>query len=110
MKMGTIVSSWRYDAAARHALKLAGLRCSAIEHHASWIHSIEEWAGYRSKTAIPGSLPDRRGANTRPGAIHFRFSGVFATSRAQSMKSCATGLSVRVFRVMIPFGTRALGR
>jgi MFS family permease len=51
-----------------------------------------------------------RRANTRLGVIHFRFSGVFATSRTQSMKICATGLSARVFRVTIPFGTRALGR
>jgi hypothetical protein len=30
MKMGTIVSPWRYDAAARDARQLAGRRCSAI--------------------------------------------------------------------------------
>jgi hypothetical protein len=28
----------------------------------------------------------------------------FATSRAQSMKSCATGVSVRFFSVMMPSG------
>ena len=39
----------------------------------------------------------------------FHFASGFATSRAQSMKSCATGLSVRFFRVTIPFGTRAIG-
>ncbi len=32
-----------------------------------------------------------------------------ATSRACSMKSCAAGLSVRFFRVMITFGTGATG-
>jgi len=37
MKMGTIVSPWRYDAAAGDALKLAGLRSSAIPHYAFWI-------------------------------------------------------------------------
>src|SRR5262249_39066589 len=52
----------------------------------------------------------RRELPRRLGVIHFRFAGVFATSRAQSMKSCATGLSARVFRVTIPFGTRAFGR
>src|SRR5260370_20157015 len=50
------------------------------------------------------------GALSTLGVIHFCFAGVFATSRAQSMKSCATGLSVRVFRVTTPFGTRAIGR
>src|SRR5215204_3348630 len=34
---------------------------------------------------------------------------VFAFSRAQSMKSCATGLSVRFFRVTITFWTCAIG-
>jgi hypothetical protein len=37
MKMGTIASPWRYDAAARHALELASLRCSAIQDYAFWI-------------------------------------------------------------------------
>lgn len=60
MKMGTTASPWRYDAAARRAPKLASLRCSVIEHYASWIHPIEEWAGYRSKAAIPGSITDKR--------------------------------------------------
>ena len=49
-------------------------------------------------------------ASTRPRALHFRFAVFLATSRAQSMKSCATGLSARVFSVTIPFGTRAIGR
>jgi hypothetical protein len=39
----------------------------------------------------------------------FLFASGFATSRACSMKSFATGLSVRFFRVTIPFGTRAIG-
>src|SRR5262249_61182679 len=34
----------------------------------------------------------------------------FATSRAQSMNSWATGLSVRFFRVMTPIGRRVVGR
>jgi hypothetical protein len=33
--MGNIASPWRYDVAARDALQLANLRCSAIQHHAS---------------------------------------------------------------------------
>ena len=47
---------------------------------------------------------------SRLGVIHFRLAGVFATSRAQSMKRCAAGLSARVFTVTIPFGTQAIGR
>ena len=37
MKMGTTPSRFPYDAAARDALQLASLRCSAIWHYASWI-------------------------------------------------------------------------
>ena len=36
MKMGTTRSPWLYDAAARHALQLANLRCAAILHDAAW--------------------------------------------------------------------------
>src|SRR6266851_5494359 len=32
MKMGTIISPWRYDAAMRHALRLAKLRRPSIQH------------------------------------------------------------------------------
>ena len=35
MKMGTIASPWRYDAAAGDALQSARLRCSTIPHYAS---------------------------------------------------------------------------
>jgi hypothetical protein len=35
MKTGTIVSPWRYDAAARHALQSASLRRLAILRYAS---------------------------------------------------------------------------
>ena len=38
---------------------------------------------------------------------HFLRARGLATSRAVSMKSCATGLSVRFFRVIIPTGARA---
>jgi hypothetical protein len=34
--MGTIVSPWRCDAAARHALQSVNLRWPAILHYASW--------------------------------------------------------------------------
>jgi hypothetical protein len=37
MKMGTIASPWRYDAAARIALQFASLRCFAIHFYAFWI-------------------------------------------------------------------------
>ena len=50
-----------------------------------------------------------KSATTRHGAYHFRFARGLATSRAQSTKSLATGLSARFFRVTIPFGLRALG-
>ena len=43
------------------------------------------------------------------GINHFCFAKGFATSRAQSMKSFATGLSARVFGTTIPFGRRAIG-
>src|SRR5262249_49653803 len=46
-------------------------------------------------------------ANKRHDGYDFRLASGFATSRAVSMKSCATGLSVRFFRVTIPIGTRA---
>jgi hypothetical protein len=35
MKMGTIVSPWRYDSAAHHALQSVNLRRSAILHYTS---------------------------------------------------------------------------
>jgi hypothetical protein len=38
MKMGNIVSLWRYDVAIRHAIQLAKLRRPAIPHYASRIH------------------------------------------------------------------------
>ena len=34
MRMDTIVSPWRYDAAARHALQLVNLRCPAASRYA----------------------------------------------------------------------------
>jgi hypothetical protein len=43
------------------------------------------------------------------GGFHFRFASGFATLRALSTKTCATGLSVRFFSVTIPLGTRAIG-
>src|SRR6266853_5856998 len=48
-------------------------------------------------------------ATTRHGDYHFPFPSGFATLRAASTKSCATGLSVRFFSVTIPLGTRAIG-
>jgi hypothetical protein len=40
MKMDTIASPWRYDAATRYALKFAKLRRPAIQHCASWTPHI----------------------------------------------------------------------
>jgi hypothetical protein len=34
MKMGNILSLWRYDATAGHALQLAKLRCASILRYA----------------------------------------------------------------------------
>ena len=34
MKMGNIVSPWRYDAVTHDALQFARLRCSAIQQYA----------------------------------------------------------------------------
>src|SRR4051812_13827992 len=42
-------------------------------------------------------------------SYHFPLARVLAISRTCLMKSSATGLSLRFFRVMIPFGTRAIG-
>ena len=43
------------------------------------------------------------------GFIHFGFAKSFATSRACLMKSRATEVSVRFFRVTIPLGTGSIG-
>jgi hypothetical protein len=45
----------------------------------------------------------------RTGIYRFPFARGFASSRACSMNSRATGLSVRFFRVTIPLGTRGSG-
>jgi hypothetical protein len=42
------------------------------------------------------------------GVCDFFFARGFATSRAVSMKSCATGLIVRFFRVTTPTGMSAI--
>src|SRR4029078_2241988 len=47
--------------------------------------------------------------NARRGIDQFCFAMGFATSRAYSMKSRATGLSARGFGTTIPFGRRAIG-
>src|ERR1700716_3399058 len=61
----------------------------------------------------PGLWPHRqlrlRIAAGGHGVYHFFFATGFSTSRAQSMKSCATGLRARFFRVTIPLGGRAIG-
>ena len=46
----------------------------------------------------------------KPTSVYyFPFARGLATSRAWSMKSFATGLSVRFFRVTMPTGTRVIG-
>jgi hypothetical protein len=55
MKMGTIASPWRYDAAARHALQSANLRRPAILRYDSWaaVFPISAgWSGYPSIAAL----------------------------------------------------------
>jgi hypothetical protein len=46
---------------------------------------------------------------SRHGVYVFVFASGFASARALSMKTCPTGLSVRRFRVTIPFGTGTIG-
>jgi hypothetical protein len=65
MKVGTIRSPFRYDAAARHALQLANLRQPAILRYASWADGHAEqsrdWRdGTRDNvaTALVSPLPD----------------------------------------------------
>jgi hypothetical protein len=56
MKMGNIVSPWRYDAVARHALQWAKLRRTAILRYASRaaVYPISPaWSGYPSFAAAP---------------------------------------------------------
>jgi Recombination endonuclease VII len=49
----------------------------------------------------------RLGHKPQHGIYHFLRARGFETSRAVSMKSCAMGLTVRFFRVIIPTGTLA---
>src|SRR5262245_42443880 len=46
----------------------------------------------------------------RHDTYHFLFASGFTTSRAHSIKSCATGLSVRPFRVLISVGHGVVGK
>ena len=55
MKMGTIATLWRYDAAAYHALQSAKLRRNAILRYASWaaVFPVSEGpSGYLSIAAL----------------------------------------------------------
>ena len=60
MKMGTTPSQLPYDAGARDTLQSASLRCSAIQHYASWIPRCCGYSAYPSIAVISISLPDRR--------------------------------------------------
>jgi hypothetical protein len=55
MKMGTIRSPCRYDAAARHALQSVNLRRPTILRYASlaaWLPDIAGWSGYPSTATL----------------------------------------------------------
>src|SRR5438876_9929940 len=69
---------------------------------------VQTLASLTSDVSLRCSEPTRWAA-IRHDIYHFRFASGLATARAQSMKSRATGLSVRFFRVTIPFGRRAIG-
>src|SRR5215468_2640444 len=60
-------------------------------------------------TAGGQSVLRRDGPEAVMGSFHFRLASGLAASRACWMKSFATGLSVRFFRVTIAAGTRAMG-
>src|SRR5436190_23487452 len=60
--------------------------------------------GFAKRSTHPTYFSFSRGEH-----YHFCFARGLAPSRAQSMKSLATGLSARFFRVTIPFGRRAVG-
>lgn len=45
MKMGTIASPWRYDAAAADAIRLDNLRRTAVLRYASWAGCLFDFAG-----------------------------------------------------------------
>ena len=65
-----------------------------------------------SKTPRQGGrarTPDSCQNMTCRSLYRLRVCGVLASSRAPSTKSNATGLSVRLFSVTIPLGTRAMG-
>src|SRR5262245_58520894 len=49
-------------------------------------------------------------ARNRYGVYVLVFANDLVASRANSMKSCTTGLSVRFFRVMIPAGQAGIGK
>jgi hypothetical protein len=55
IKMGTTRSPCPYDAAARHALQSARLRCTAILHYASRgrLPDFAGWSGYPPIAAMP---------------------------------------------------------
>ena len=70
---------------------------------------VASTSGVPQKAADLPRRPTRQPwANSRQGFNHFGFAKSFATSRAYLMKSRATELSVRFFRVRIPVGTGAV--
>lgn len=72
--------------------------------------SVSDAVCYASNSDQIAQMPRMtRRVTTRHSVYHFRFASGLAISRAQSMKSCATGLSARFFRVTITFCTWAMG-
>jgi hypothetical protein len=70
MKMGTIVSPFPYDAAARHALQSANLRRPAMLRHAAWeaASRFRGMSGYPSMAALSIDLPIAQGRDASAGA------------------------------------------
>jgi len=91
-----------------------------LARHERYLPLIAEWQlaefGHLNDIRLPltaarkANLTGRVGpATSRHAVYRFRFAIGFASSRALSMKSCATGLSARSLRVRIPFGRWAIG-
>jgi hypothetical protein len=62
--------------------------------------------GASQRTVVKGQL---RKSSRGIAECYFCFANGLATSRAPSMKSCATGLSMRFFNVRIPIGPLVTG-
>jgi hypothetical protein len=64
----------------------------------------------RSKSDLIAATPENDAKGQQATLLYYFFLAIFfASARAQSMKSCATGLSARFCRVTITFWTCAIG-